>query len=86
MTIVKEVTDDKKKSKAERKLLQIEHAKNASFGARAVKYGDKIANINDIFRDSPWYERNFHFIFDKMNNIWFLFISSFWCIVSTLHF
>ena len=43
--IVMEVTDDKELPKAERKLLQIEHAVHASHEAKLVKLADKISNL-----------------------------------------
>ena len=51
--IVLEVTDDKSLPKAERKLLQIEHAKHASKGAKLVKLADKICNLRDIVASPP---------------------------------
>ena len=58
--MVREVTDDKTKSKAERKLHQIEEAKHASLGARMIKYGDKIANMTDIMGHPLMY---YYFLF-----------------------
>jgi GTP diphosphokinase / guanosine-3',5'-bis(diphosphate) 3'-diphosphatase len=49
---VQEVTDDKRLTKAERKLLQVEHAAHLSPKARSVKLADKIANLRDV-ADSP---------------------------------
>lgn len=40
--IVSEVSDDKSKSKVERKKLQIEHAKSASSSAKLIKLADKL--------------------------------------------
>ena len=51
--IVLEVTDDKSLPKAERKLAQIEHAKNASKNAKLVKLADKICNLRDILFTPP---------------------------------
>jgi GTP diphosphokinase / guanosine-3',5'-bis(diphosphate) 3'-diphosphatase len=51
-SLVQEVTDDKELPKAERKLLQVEHAANLSPKARSVKLADKIANLRDV-ADSP---------------------------------
>jgi guanosine-3',5'-bis(diphosphate) 3'-pyrophosphohydrolase len=51
--IVMEVTDDKSLPKAERKRLQVEHARNLSHGAGLVKIGDKIANVADIISAPP---------------------------------
>jgi (p)ppGpp synthase/HD superfamily hydrolase len=41
-SIVAEVTDDKKKSKVDRKKLQIEHAAHVSTQAKLVKLADKL--------------------------------------------
>jgi guanosine-3',5'-bis(diphosphate) 3'-pyrophosphohydrolase len=51
-SLVQEVTDDKRLPKAERKLLQVEHAARLSPKARLVKLADKIANLRDV-ADSP---------------------------------
>ena len=51
--IVLEVTDDKALSKAERKRLQIEHARHASREARLVKLADNICNLRDIAANPP---------------------------------
>ncbi len=51
--IVREVTDDKTLDKAERKLLQIEHAAHASKSAKAVKLADKICNLRDLTKSPP---------------------------------
>jgi GTP diphosphokinase / guanosine-3',5'-bis(diphosphate) 3'-diphosphatase len=51
--IVAEVTDDKTRTKEERKRLQIEHAPGASFRAQQIKIADKIANLRDIARSPP---------------------------------
>lgn len=50
---ISEVSDDKTLPKEERKRLQVEHAKNASNGAKLVKLADKIANVHDIGNDPP---------------------------------
>jgi guanosine-3',5'-bis(diphosphate) 3'-pyrophosphohydrolase len=50
---VSEVTDDKSLPKAERKRLQIIHAKNSSRRARLVKLADKICNLRDIAANPP---------------------------------
>ena len=42
-SLVQEVTDDKRLPKAERQLLQVEHAAHLSPKARYVKLADKIA-------------------------------------------
>ncbi len=51
--MVLEVTDDKSLPKAERKLLQIEHAPHLSDGAKIIKLGDKISNIRDVTENPP---------------------------------
>lgn len=51
--IVREVTDDKKLPKIERKKLQIEHAKVASYGAKIVKLSDKLDNLSDLAKNPP---------------------------------
>lgn len=51
--IVEECSDDKTKSKLERKRLQIEHAKDASFEAKLVKLADKLYNLRDLERSIP---------------------------------
>ncbi len=51
--IVREVTDDKTKPKAERKRLQIEHAARLSRRAMLVKLADKICNLRDVVVSPP---------------------------------
>ena len=51
--LVEEMTDDKKLPKAERKRLQVEHAKGASHRAKLIKLGDKICNVRDIIQAPP---------------------------------
>jgi (p)ppGpp synthase/HD superfamily hydrolase len=51
--IVREVSDDKTLPKAERKRLQIEHAKKLSTEARLVKLGDKLYNLRDLAVKPP---------------------------------
>lgn len=51
--IVLEVSDDKSLPKAERKLMQIEHARDASKRAKLVKLADKISNLRDILNSPP---------------------------------
>jgi guanosine-3',5'-bis(diphosphate) 3'-pyrophosphohydrolase len=46
--IVAEVTDDKSLPKAERKRLQVEHARHASSSAKLIKLVDKICNVTDV--------------------------------------
>jgi guanosine-3',5'-bis(diphosphate) 3'-pyrophosphohydrolase len=48
-----EVTDDKDLPKAERKLLQIEHAAHSSHEAKLVKLADKISNLRDLLNTPP---------------------------------
>ncbi len=55
--IVLEVTDNKTKSKAERKRLQIEHASTISHHAKLVKLADKICNLRDMAHSPP---KNWH--------------------------
>jgi len=52
-SVVGEVTDDKALPKAERKRLQIVHARTASRRARLVKLADKICNLRDITTNPP---------------------------------
>ena len=52
-TIVREVSDDKSLAKAERKRLQIEHARSISPRAKLVKLADKICNLRDIVAMPP---------------------------------
>lgn len=52
-SVVMEVTDDKTLKKAERKQLQIEHARHASHQAKLVKLADKICNLRDIATTPP---------------------------------
>jgi guanosine-3',5'-bis(diphosphate) 3'-pyrophosphohydrolase len=52
-SIVAEVTDDKRLPKAERKRLQIEHARTASPEAQLVKLADKIVNLRDLATRPP---------------------------------
>ena len=50
---VREVTDDTRLDKAERKRLQIEHAAGISPGAKLVKLADKICNLRDVADRPP---------------------------------
>ncbi|HVX87624.1 MAG TPA: hypothetical protein VG940_01765, partial [Gemmatimonadales bacterium] len=52
-TLVEEVTDDKKLSRAEQRRLQIVHAPTLSPGARLIKLGDKLCNVHDVIHDPP---------------------------------
>jgi guanosine-3',5'-bis(diphosphate) 3'-pyrophosphohydrolase len=52
-SVVMEVTDDKALPKAERKRLQIIHARTASRRARLVKLADKTCNLRDIAASPP---------------------------------
>jgi guanosine-3',5'-bis(diphosphate) 3'-pyrophosphohydrolase len=51
--VVKELTDDKRKKKAVRKRLQIEHAPHLSRRAKAIKLADKISNVRDVTERPP---------------------------------
>jgi len=51
--IVEEVTDDQILSKAERKRLQIVHARHLSERAKLVKLADKIANLRSLLHAPP---------------------------------
>ena len=51
--VVEEVTDDKSLDKAVRKQLQVDHAPLLSPRAKAVKLGDKIANVQDVTNAPP---------------------------------
>jgi guanosine-3',5'-bis(diphosphate) 3'-pyrophosphohydrolase len=51
--IVREVTDDKSRDKAERKRLQVEHGSKISRPAKLVKLADKISNLRDISSSPP---------------------------------
>ncbi|TWG94582.1 Guanosine polyphosphate pyrophosphohydrolases/synthetases [Luteimonas sp. J16] len=65
LAYVEAVTDDKTLPKAERKRLQVEHARHAPHGARLVKLADKIANLRDLIEfppaDWPAYRRREYF-------------------------
>jgi guanosine-3',5'-bis(diphosphate) 3'-pyrophosphohydrolase len=64
--VVMEVTDDKALPKAERKRLQIVHARTASRRARFVKLADKICNLRDLAINPPasWKLRRMRKYFD----------------------
>jgi len=51
--LVREVTDDKRFSKEERKQLQIEHAARSSVWAKQIKIADKICNVRDVLLSPP---------------------------------
>ena len=51
--LVRELTDDKSLEKAERKRLQIEHARNLSIRAKQLKIADKICNVRDVTDNPP---------------------------------
>ena len=51
--LVAEVTDDKSLPKATRKLLQIEHAAQASPGAKIIKLADKTSNLRTLAASLP---------------------------------
>jgi len=46
--IVLEVTDDKSLAKADRKAMQVEHARQLSNDAQSLKLADKISNVYDV--------------------------------------
>lgn len=52
-SIVEEVTDDKSLPYAERKRLQIVHAKDSTIQAKLVKLADKLYNLRDLQQISP---------------------------------
>jgi (p)ppGpp synthase/HD superfamily hydrolase len=52
-SIVREVMDDKNLPKAERKRLQIQHAAQASTGAKIIKLADKTANLHALAASPP---------------------------------
>ena len=51
--MVRELTDDKSLEKAERKRLQIDHARESSLRAKQVKIADKICNVRDLTVSPP---------------------------------
>ncbi|MGI8839577.1 MAG: HD domain-containing protein [Caulobacteraceae bacterium] len=51
--LVREVTDDKSLEKAERKRLQVEHAGDASVGAKIIKIADKTSNLRALAASPP---------------------------------
>jgi len=51
--LVAEVTDDRSRSRLDRKRLQIEHAPHLSVGASLIKMSDKICNVRDLIDDPP---------------------------------
>lgn len=53
LSLVLEVSDDKRLPKAIRKSLQIRHAPNLSLHAKAIKLADKICNTLDITHSPP---------------------------------
>jgi guanosine-3',5'-bis(diphosphate) 3'-pyrophosphohydrolase len=53
VSLVRELTDDKSLEKAQRKLLQIEHAPKSSSRAKQLKIADKICNVRDITASPP---------------------------------
>lgn len=50
---VREVTDDRSLTRAERKRLQIVHAPHKSAGAAQIKLSDKLYNLNDLLYSPP---------------------------------
>ena len=69
--IVREVTDDKTLTKAERKRLQIEHAAFLSRRAMLVKLADKICNLRDVVVSPPadWSQQRKHEYFDWAKDV-----------------
>ena len=53
LSMVLEVSDDKRLPKAERKRLQIEHASHRSTGAKLIKLADKTCNVHDVGNSPP---------------------------------
>ena len=53
LTLVQEVSDDKRLPKEVRKRLQIEHAPRISIRAKEIKLADKICNVHDIVYSPP---------------------------------
>jgi len=53
LAIVQDVTDDKDLPKAERKQMQIDHARQLIHGAKLVKLADKTANLRDVANNAP---------------------------------
>jgi len=52
-SVVLEVTDDKNLERAERKRMQVQHARTLSDRAKLVKLADKICNVYDIVAAPP---------------------------------
>jgi len=53
LSIVREVTDDKRLSKARRKRLQVERAGKISAEAKQLKIADKICNLKSLLNTPP---------------------------------
>jgi len=53
LSMVLEVSDDKKLPKSERKRLQIVHAHHLSLSAKQIKIADKICNVKDLTTSPP---------------------------------
>jgi len=53
LSLVLEVTDDKRLPKAERKRLQIVNAPNLTKAAKQIKLADKICNVRDVSNSPP---------------------------------
>lgn len=51
--VVREITDDRRLPKAERKRQQVLHARELSHAARLVKLADKLDNLRDLQRRPP---------------------------------
>jgi GTP diphosphokinase / guanosine-3',5'-bis(diphosphate) 3'-diphosphatase len=53
LSLVQEVSDDKRLPKEVRKQLQIEHAPHISIRAKEIKLADKLCNVHDILYSPP---------------------------------
>jgi guanosine-3',5'-bis(diphosphate) 3'-pyrophosphohydrolase len=53
LSLVLEVTDDKRLPKSKRKELQVLHAPRLSSGAKLIKIADKIGNVRDVTWSPP---------------------------------
>jgi GTP diphosphokinase / guanosine-3',5'-bis(diphosphate) 3'-diphosphatase len=69
--IVEEVSDDKTRTKAERKRHQVEHARHLSHAAKLVKLADKTMNLRDVAGNPPagWPLRRRREYFDWANKV-----------------
>jgi (p)ppGpp synthase/HD superfamily hydrolase len=53
LSLVLQVTDDKRLPKSERKELQVLHAPHLDLGAKLIKIADKISNVRDVTWSPP---------------------------------